>query len=82
MEKLHREAAKAIQAPEVQARFATLGVDPLPMTLEEFAAFFREDVAAVAGPGEGRQYSTAIARTLLVVDWPPMTLAQFEALLR
>jgi tripartite-type tricarboxylate transporter receptor subunit TctC len=45
VEKLHQEAAKAIQTPEVQARFAKLGVEPMPMTLEEFAAFFRKDVA-------------------------------------
>jgi hypothetical protein len=30
----------------VQARFATLGVEPMPMTLDEFDKFFREDVAA------------------------------------
>ncbi len=46
VEKFHQEAAKAIQAPEVQARFAKLGVEPMPMTVEEFARFFREDVAA------------------------------------
>jgi tripartite-type tricarboxylate transporter receptor subunit TctC len=44
--KLHAEAMKAIQAPEVQARFAKLGVEPLPMTVDQFAKFFREDVAA------------------------------------
>jgi tripartite-type tricarboxylate transporter receptor subunit TctC len=46
VEQMHREAAKAIQTPEVQARFAKLGVEPLPMTIDEFARFFREDVAA------------------------------------
>jgi tripartite-type tricarboxylate transporter receptor subunit TctC len=46
VEKLHRETQIALQAPAVRARFAALGVDPLPMTLAEFAAFFREDVAA------------------------------------
>ena len=30
----------------MQARFAKLGVEPMPMTLEQFAQFFREDVAA------------------------------------
>ena len=44
--KMHAEAVKAIQAPEVQARFAQLGVEPLPMTIDQFAKFFREDVAA------------------------------------
>ncbi len=46
VDKMHREAAKAIQAPEVQARFAKLGVEPLPMTADQFDKFFREDVAA------------------------------------
>src|SRR5262245_29011798 len=46
VEKLQQEAAKALQSPAVQARFATLGVEPMPMTLEQFDKFFREDVAA------------------------------------
>ena len=48
----HRSAARettlALQAPAVQERFAKLGVEPLPMTLEQFDKFFREDVAATA----------------------------------
>ena len=46
VEKLQQEVAKALQAPPVQARFATLGVEPMPMTLGEFDKFFRDDVAA------------------------------------
>jgi tripartite-type tricarboxylate transporter receptor subunit TctC len=46
VDKLHAEAAKAIKAPEVQARFAKLGVEPLPMTVDQFAKYFRDDVAA------------------------------------
>jgi len=46
VDKLHEEAAKAIATPEVQARFAKLGVEPLPMTADQFARYFREDVAA------------------------------------
>jgi tripartite-type tricarboxylate transporter receptor subunit TctC len=46
VERLHQEVNKALQTPEVQARFAKLGVEPLPMNLEQFARFFREDVAA------------------------------------
>lgn len=46
VERMHQEAAKAIQAPEVRARFAKLGVEPLPMTVDAFARFFRADVAA------------------------------------
>ena len=46
VERFHQEAAKAIQAPEVQARFAKLGVEPMSMSVEQFAKYFREDVAA------------------------------------
>jgi tripartite-type tricarboxylate transporter receptor subunit TctC len=46
VDQLHAEAVKAIKAPEVQARFAKLGVEPLPMTVDQFAKFFREDVTA------------------------------------
>ena len=45
VEKLHAEIAKALRAPEVQARFETLGIEPLPMTLPEFDKFFRNEVA-------------------------------------
>lgn len=45
VEKLHQETSKALQAPLVQERLTTLGVAPMPMTLEEFARFFRDDVA-------------------------------------
>jgi tripartite-type tricarboxylate transporter receptor subunit TctC len=49
VERLHREIAAALQTPAVKARFAQLGVEPMPGTQEEFAKFFREDVdAAVA----------------------------------
>ena len=37
VDKLYRETAKALQAPPVQARFAALGVEPMPMTHEQFA---------------------------------------------
>jgi tripartite-type tricarboxylate transporter receptor subunit TctC len=46
VDKLHAEAAKAIKSPEVQARFAKLGVEPLPMTVDQFAKYFRDDIAA------------------------------------
>jgi len=46
VERFYLEAEKAIQSPPVKARFAKLGVEPMPMTLEQFARFFREDVAA------------------------------------
>ena len=44
-EKLHAEIMKALALPSVQERFAALGVDPMPMTLAEFGAFFKKDVA-------------------------------------
>ena len=48
VEKLHRETAKALEAPAVKERLATLGVEPMALTLEEFDKFFREDVAATS----------------------------------
>jgi tripartite-type tricarboxylate transporter receptor subunit TctC len=44
--KLYRETAAALQTPAVQARFATLGVEPMPMSQEQFARFIRDDVEA------------------------------------
>jgi len=44
--RLHDEAAKAMQTPAVQERFRQLGVEPMPMTLEQFDRFFRDDVDA------------------------------------
>jgi tripartite-type tricarboxylate transporter receptor subunit TctC len=48
VEKLHRETAKALEAPAVQERLSTLGVEPMPMALEQFDRFFRADVAATS----------------------------------
>jgi tripartite-type tricarboxylate transporter receptor subunit TctC len=45
-EKLHDEVTKALSVPDVQQRLAAVGVDPMPMTLAEFDAFFKKDVAA------------------------------------
>jgi tripartite-type tricarboxylate transporter receptor subunit TctC len=46
VEKLHREAAKALEAPAVRERLASMGVEPMPMSVDQFARFFRDDVAA------------------------------------
>jgi tripartite-type tricarboxylate transporter receptor subunit TctC len=46
VETLHRETAKALAEPAVRERLAALGVEPMEMSLAEFAAFFREDVDA------------------------------------
>ena len=39
-------AVLASCALAVQERLAKLGVEPMPMSLEQFEKFFREDVAA------------------------------------
>ena len=33
--------------PTVQERLATFGVEPMPMTADEFGKFYRDDVAAI-----------------------------------
>jgi tripartite-type tricarboxylate transporter receptor subunit TctC len=43
--KLNAAMLKAIARPEVKERFATLGVEPLGGTPDEFAAFIRDDFA-------------------------------------
>ncbi len=44
VDRLHREIAKALEAPEVKTRFAQLGVQPMPGSQAEFTKFFRDDV--------------------------------------
>jgi len=44
VEKLHSELSKALQMPAVQARFKTLGIEPMPMSVAEFGTFFRDEV--------------------------------------
>jgi tripartite-type tricarboxylate transporter receptor subunit TctC len=46
VERLHGEIAKALQSPETQAQFKKVGVEPLPMNLDEFGKFTREEVAS------------------------------------
>jgi tripartite-type tricarboxylate transporter receptor subunit TctC len=46
VERLHQEVVKALATPAVQERFVKLGVEPMPMTLEQFDAFFKSDVNA------------------------------------
>jgi tripartite-type tricarboxylate transporter receptor subunit TctC len=43
---LHAETQKALNVPSVQERLAKLGVQPQPMSVEQFEKFFRDDVAA------------------------------------
>jgi tripartite-type tricarboxylate transporter receptor subunit TctC len=47
VDRLHAESEKAIAAPAVRERLTTLGVEPTPMTVEEFGKFYRDDVAAI-----------------------------------
>jgi tripartite-type tricarboxylate transporter receptor subunit TctC len=42
--KIYDETKKALDVPAVQDRLAKLGVDPMPMGMAEFDAYFREDV--------------------------------------
>lgn len=44
--RLHNETRKALAVPAVQERLATLGVEPLSMSVDEFTRFVRDDVAA------------------------------------
>jgi tripartite-type tricarboxylate transporter receptor subunit TctC len=46
VEKLHQETAAALKTPTVQTQLAKLGVEPMPMSLDEFAKFFKDDVEA------------------------------------
>jgi tripartite-type tricarboxylate transporter receptor subunit TctC len=45
VEKLYRETAKALNEPAVQAKLAVIGVEPMPMSMEQFGKFFADDVA-------------------------------------
>ena len=46
VDRLQQEAAKALEAPAVKARLATLGVEPMPLAQGEFAKFIRDDIEA------------------------------------
>jgi len=45
VERLNRETLKAVQAPKVREKLAALGVDPMPMSPDEFAAHVEREVA-------------------------------------
>jgi tripartite-type tricarboxylate transporter receptor subunit TctC len=46
VDKLHDETQKALNLPVIAERLAKLGVQPQPMSVEQFDEFFRDDVAA------------------------------------
>ena len=43
LERLNRETAKVLRSPELQARFDTIVMTPMIMSVDEFAAFLRKD---------------------------------------
>ena len=43
--KLHDETQKALDMPAMQEKLAKLGVQPMPMSVDQFDKFFRADVA-------------------------------------
>ena len=55
VDKLHDETQKALTVPAVQERLAKLGVQPMPMSVDEFAKFFRDDVADDRQARQGHQ---------------------------
>jgi tripartite-type tricarboxylate transporter receptor subunit TctC len=44
--RFHEEVVTALKAPAVQSSLTKLGVEPMPMSLDEVAAYFRKDVQA------------------------------------
>jgi tripartite-type tricarboxylate transporter receptor subunit TctC len=42
--KLHSETAMALQAVAVRERLAMLGVEPMPMSLDQFDAYFKNEI--------------------------------------
>jgi tripartite-type tricarboxylate transporter receptor subunit TctC len=48
VDKLHRETVKALQAPKVQEKLATLGVEPMVMTPVEFDAYIKKELSVNA----------------------------------
>jgi len=58
VERLHREAAAALQTEAVQTRFKQLGVEAMPMNLEQFAKFVRDDVEATVALAKAANIQT------------------------
>ncbi len=46
VDKLHDVTQQALKLPALQEKLAKLGVEPKPMSVEEFGKFFRDDLAA------------------------------------
>jgi tripartite-type tricarboxylate transporter receptor subunit TctC len=45
VDRLHRETLRALQAPKVRERLATLVVDPMVMTPKDFDAYVQKEIA-------------------------------------
>ena len=55
VDRLHRETRLALQTAKVRDKLLALGVDPMPMTLGDFEAYVRKEVALNAAFGsDGR----------------------------
>jgi tripartite-type tricarboxylate transporter receptor subunit TctC len=50
--KLHDETNKALNVPAVRERLATLGVEPMPMSVDQFDKFVRDDIAGIVKLGK------------------------------
>ena len=48
VQKLNQSAQKALQAPDVKERLASLGAEPMPMSPEQFDALIKDEMAANA----------------------------------
>jgi tripartite-type tricarboxylate transporter receptor subunit TctC len=57
--KLHDGVQKALDNPAVQAKLKTFGVEPMPMSPEEFQKFFADEVAAMVKLGQSAHIEPA-----------------------
>ena len=48
VDRIYAESHKAMQLPAVQERLAKVGSEPMPMSTDEFAKYFRDDVLSTA----------------------------------
>ncbi len=47
VDRLHAETQKALNMPAIQERLATFGVEPMPLSADQFDKFYRDDVAGI-----------------------------------
>lgn len=45
VDRLHRATSEALQSPKMKDRFATLVLDPMPMTITDFNAYIQKEIA-------------------------------------